>query len=519
MPNVQIIKATKSHQSIIQNQTRKLRVAAYARVSTEKDEQENSYETQIKYFTNLIKSNPNYEFVDMYADEGLTGTMVKNREAFNRMIDDAMNGKIDVIYVKSVSRFARNTVDLLCICRDLKSRNVNVIFEKENLELLSTSGELMLTIFASIAQEESRSISENIKWTIQKNYEKGIYHLPYNGFLGFEKGSDGKPKVVEKEAKIVRRIYKMFLYGFSVNAIAQQLTKEGIPTPRGKTEWPQSTIRSILTNEKYCGDARLQKRFTANFLDHKLVKNDGQLPSYYVTDDHEPIVSHEVFDMVQEIFKTTSPQQRNSGDIFSRKMYCACGAPYGRKVHHSNSKYRTIIYRCNKEYTKPDTKHSARLKEEQITRTFVEAVNRVLSKETLIADVLEIAGMFEDNSAFETELAILLDRRRIIEQETEQLIEQSSKSSEIDSYRKRYDALIDEYDRVTEKLVKLQNKIDERKAKYEGIIRYAARLRTLQKPIEIFDEELWHTLLDKVTVTKDTLIFVFKDGMEIEIEI
>ena len=518
MPTVQIIKATKSHNSIIENRARKLKVAAYARVSTEKDEQENSYENQIRYFTNLIQSNPNYVFVDMYADEGLTGTMLKKRDSFNRMIEDALAGKIDIIYVKSVSRFARNTVDLLCICRELKSKNVNVIFEKENLELMSTSGELMLTIFASLAQEESRSISENIKWTVQKNFEKGIYHMPYSNFLGYEKGPDGKPKIVESEAALVRKIYKLFLYGYPITAIAAELTREGIPTPRGCEVWVKSTVKSILTNEKYCGDARLQKQYTADFLNHKRVKNEGQVASYYVTDDHEGIVSHEIFDLVQEIINAPA-SQRNSGDMFSRKLYCSCGKLYGRKVHHSNDKYRTCIYRCNHEYDDDHPFKSARLKEQQIKDSFTKAVNCILDNQSLIEDILLVAGLYEDNSECESELQITNDKLRIIEEETRTLVEQSSKSSDIETYRKRYDALLDEYEKLRKKAIDLQQHIESRKAKHERILRYARTLQAVSSPVMEFDEDLWFSLLEKAIVNKASITYVFRDGTKQEINI
>lgn len=517
MPTVQIIKATKSHEALIENKSRKLNVAAYARVSTDKDEQENSYETQIAYFTDLIKSNPNYTFVDMYADEGLTGTMLKNRDSFNKMIEDAKNGMIDIIYVKSVSRFARNTVDTLCICRELKARGINVIFQKENIELLDASGELMLTIFASLAQEESRSISENVKWTIHKNYEKGIYHMAYKRFLGYEKGEDGKPKIVEEEAVIVRRIYKMFLYGYSVNKIAKALTDEGIPTPSGKIgKWSATSVRSILTNEKYCGDARLQKKFTANFLDHKLVKNEGQIASYYVTDDHEGIVSHEVFDLVQEIFKNSTPQTK-CGDLYSRKLYCNCGCLYGRKVHHSNDKYRNVIYRCNKEYAKEHSATSARLREEQIKATFLEALNQIISKDNLVEDILEIASMFKDNTGLQAEIEILMDKRKILEKEINNLVAESSKSKDVEGFRKRYDAMVDEYETTSATIIEYQEKIDSNNGKYEKITRYAKHLEALQEPITEFDDELWLTLLDKAIVGEESITYIFNDGASVEI--
>ena len=517
MPNVQVIKATKNHTAILENKTRKLRVAAYARVSTEKEEQENSYETQIRYFTDLIKSNPNYIFVNMYADEGLTGTMLKNRDAFNQMIDDAMSEKIDIIYVKSVSRFARNTVDLLCICRDLKNKGINVIFEKENLELLSASGELMLTIFASLAQEESRSISENVKWTIHKNYEKGIYHMPYSSFLGYEKGDNGKMRIVEEQAIIVRKIYKMFLYGYSINAIAKELTNEGVLTPRGKTIWSQSTIKSILTNEKYCGDARLQKKFTANFLDHKAIKNDGQVASYYVTDDHEGIVSHEVFDAVQEMLKNSN-EYKNCGDMYSRKLYCSCGKPYGRKVHHSNDKYRTTIYRCNDEYATNHVK-CARIKEKQIQGTYIQAVNKLIQTDNVVSDIFEIALLFKPSETIDDEISVLIDKRNIIEHEIQNLVEESSKATDIDKYRNRYDNLVKEYENVSQRVATVIEERDKRKAKYQNILRYANHLKELTEPIKQFDDELWFSLSDKAKVKEKSIVYQFKDGREIEIEL
>lgn len=517
MPSVQIIKATKNHTAILENKTRKLKVAAYARVSTEKDEQENSYETQIMYFTDLIRSNPNYIFVDMYADEGLTGTMLKNRDSFNQMISDALEGKIDIIYVKSVSRFARNTVDSLCICRELKNKGVNVIFEKENLELLSASGELMLTIFASLAQEESRSISENVKWTIHKNYEKGIYHMPYSSFLGYKKGDNGKMVIDEEQAVIVRKIYKMFLYGYSINSIAKELTETGVLTPRGKNEWSQSTIRSILTNEKYCGDARLQKKFTANFLDHKAVKNEGQVASYYVTDDHEGIVSHEVYETVQEMIKN-STEKKNCGDMYSRKLYCECGKLYGRKVHHSNDKYRTTIYRCNDEYSRDHIK-CARLKEKQIQETYIQAVNELIQTDNIVSDIFEIAQLFKPTETIDDEISVLIDKRNIIEHEIQNLVEESSKATDIDKYRSRYDNLVKEYENASLKVAKVIEEKDKRKAKYQNILRYANHLKELTEPIKQFDDELWFSLLDKATVKEKSIIYQFKDGREVEIEL
>lgn len=226
----------------------KKRVAAYARVSTDSDEQLSSYEAQVNFYAQHIKSNPEWEFVSVYTDEGISGTNTKKREGFNHMIEDALCGKIDLILTKSISRFARNTVDTLTAVRRLKEKGVEVYFEKENIHTLDAKGEVMITIMSSLAQEESRSISENVTWGKRKSMEDGKVNMPYKSFLGYEKGEDGLPKIVEAEAEIVRKIYNLFLEGRTVRAIANLLVSEGIPTPAGKKQWSVSTIMSILQN-------------------------------------------------------------------------------------------------------------------------------------------------------------------------------------------------------------------------------------------------------------------------------
>lgn len=230
-------------------QTRKRRVAAYARVSTDSDEQLSSYEAQVDFYTRHIQSKPEWEFVAVYTDEGVTGTNTKKREGFNRMIEDALAGKIDLILTKSISRFARNTVDSLTTIRRLKEKGIEVYFEKENIYTLDAKGEVMLTIMSSLAQEESRSISENVTWGKRKSMADGKFSLAYKRFLGYRKGPDGLPEIVEEEAEIIRKIYDLFLAGHTVRAIASQLTSEGIPTPSGKQQWSVSTIMSILQND------------------------------------------------------------------------------------------------------------------------------------------------------------------------------------------------------------------------------------------------------------------------------
>ena len=246
---------------------------------------------------------------------------------------------------KSVSRFARNTVDTLTTVRKLKEKGIKVYFEKENIYTLDSKGELLITIMSSLAQEESRSISENTTWGQRKRFSDGKVSLPYKKFLGYERGEDGIPQIVEKEAKIVRLIYRLFLEGRTTTGIATHLTRLKVPTPAGKEKWTTSTIKSILTNEKYKGDALLQKSYTVDFLTKKKKKNEGEVPQYYVENSHEAIISPEVFDMVQYEFEKRKGRVQSGANCFSSKIVCGdCGRFYGSKIWHSNDKYRKIIW-------------------------------------------------------------------------------------------------------------------------------------------------------------------------------
>ena len=287
--NVTVIPATLNlHTGTPKSANVKRQMAGYARVSTDSDEQFTSYTAQVDYYTSYIRSNSNWEFVDVYTDEGISGVMTKNREGFNRMISDALAGKIDLIVTKSVSRFARNTGDSLTTVRKLKEKGVEVYFEKENIYTLDSKGELLITIMSSLAQEESRSISENVTWGQRKRFADGKVSMPYKQFLGYCKGPDGLPEIDPEQAETVRRIYRMFMNGKTLGYIAQQLEVDGIPTPGGKTKWQTRVLSSILTNEKYKGAALLQKTYTVYFLTKTKKINEGEVPQYYVEYSHPP---------------------------------------------------------------------------------------------------------------------------------------------------------------------------------------------------------------------------------------
>ena len=269
------------------NEQRKRRVAAYARVSTDHEEQLTSYEAQVDYYTKYIMGREDWEFVSVYTDEGISATSTAKREGFKKMVADALAGRIDLIVTKSVSRFARNTVDSLQTIRQLKDKGIECYFEKEGIWTFDGKGELLITIMSSLAQEESRSISENCTWGQRKRFSDGKVCVPYSRFLGYDRGEEGGLVINEEEAVTVRLIYKMFLEGATPHSIAKHLTERGILSPGGKEKWNQSAVKSILTNEKYKGDALLQKSYTVDFLTKKKKMNEGEIPQYYVENSHE----------------------------------------------------------------------------------------------------------------------------------------------------------------------------------------------------------------------------------------
>ncbi|MDE7202715.1 MAG: recombinase family protein, partial [Lachnospiraceae bacterium] len=265
-------------------------VAAYCRVSTELEQQESSYEAQVEYYTKKIEENPHWKNAGIYADDGKSATNTKKRDDFNAMIKDALDGKIDMILTKSVSRFARNTVDALITIRKLKEKNVAVVFEKEGINTLDGTGEILLTILSSLAQEESRNISENTKWGVVRRFEKGQVIVNHSKFMGYTKNENGELVIIPEEAEVVRLILRLYLEGYSAAKISGYLEEKGIRTATGLEKWHATVVMKMLKNEKYMGDALLQKTYTVDFMTKKKVLNNGIVPQYYVEDDHEAII-------------------------------------------------------------------------------------------------------------------------------------------------------------------------------------------------------------------------------------
>lgn len=512
--------------SVLSAQVKK-RVGGYARVSTDMEEQQNSYEAQVDFYTNHIKSNPNWEFVEVYTDEGISATNTKKRDGFNRMIADALDGKIDLILTKSVSRFARNTVDSLTTVRQLKEKGVEVYFEKENIYTLDSKGELLITIMSSLAQEESRSISENVTWGQRKRMQDGKVSLPYGQFLGYEKGEDGLPKIVEKEAETVRLIYKMYLNGKTITAIAKHLTAEGIPTPAGKEKWNVSTVLSILQNEKYKGDALLQKKFTVDFLTKVTKLNEGEFPQYYVENSHPAIIEPEVFDLVQEEIRKQKRlgTSRSSAHCFSSRIICGeCGGFYGSKVWHSTSKYRRVIWQCNNRYKDKGAIrcHTPHLNESTLQWAFTEAFNRILEdKDCYIEDYDIIIQTLTDTGKLDKEAEGLQEEcAEVLELIQKGVYENARTAQDQEEYQRKNAGLVARYEAAKNRLDDIDEERQSRMARKEKTSRFLADLKRQNGLLTEFDEALWYATIESVTVHSDKDVAVeFRDGTVIHVDV
>ena len=427
------------------------------------------------------------------------------------MIADALAGNIDLIITKSISRFARNTVDTLTAVRQLKDKGVEVYFEKENIYTMDSKGELLITIMSSLAQEESRSISENVAWGKRAKCEEGKVYLPYKQFLGYEKGPDGQPRIVEDQAETVRLIYKLFLDGLMPSGIAKRLTAQGIPSPAGKQVWYSGTVESILTNEKYKGDALLQKTFCVNFLTKETKRNEGELPQYYVEQSHPAIISPEVFDEVQqELKRRREARYVGRSGCFSSKIICGeCGSYYGRKVWHSNDKYRTVIWRCQHKYDNGEPCKTPHVTEDQIKAAFVTEMNRVIAnKDQVLADIRMLIVMLTDTRELEErdvvagkELeAISESMCKLVDAYAHALIEQTA-------YDDRYVELLAQSRLLEEQIIQIGEQREQRKARKRELDAFYKVLKATG-PIMEFDDELWNVAVGNCAIHADKGIII-----------
>ena len=486
--------------------TARRRVAGYARVSTDSDEQFTSYEAQIDYYTHYIKSKPEWDFVRVYTDEGISATNTTHRDGFNEMIADALAGKIDLIVTKSVSRFARNTVDSLTTIRKLKDHGVECYFEKENIWTFDSKGELLITIMSSLAQEESRSISENVTWGQRKRFSDGKFSMPYAQFLGYEKGPDGTPVVNREQAEVVHKIYTLFLDGKTPLGICRILESEGIPAPAGGKKWYEGTIKSILTNEKYKGDALLQKKFTTDFLTKKQKINKGEVPQYYVEGSHEAIIDPLDFEYVQAeiVRRKRMGRAYSGGSIFASRIICGdCGGCYGPKVWHSNDPYRKVIWRCNRKYDKGQQKcQTPAMEEKTIKQLFLEAYSKMMSnREQLLGDCKTMYEALSDFSDLDKRIEELKGEIRFTSDMSAALIKQhASRAESEEEYNRRYSELVERYERARAELEKQNMDRLLRQQQRKKIRHFIKTLKDQPLVLPEWDEQLWARIVESVTL-------------------
>ena len=502
--------------------TNKRKTAGYARVSTDTEQQATSYAAQVDYYTKYITSNPDWDFVGIYTDDGVTATNTSHRNGFNQMIEDALAGKIDLIITKSVSRFARNTVDSLTTVRELKENGIEIYFEKENIWTLDAKGELLITIMSSLAQEESRSISENTTWGKRKSFADGKASVSFSTFLGYDRGADGEFVINEEQAVTVRYIYKRFLEGFSTYQIAKELTKMGVKTPAGKDKWYTSSVLSILRNEKYKGDALLQKSFTKDFLTHKRVENNGEVPQYYVEGHHEGIVTADQYEQVQaELYRRQNMGKYSGVGAFSSMIKCGeCGGWYGAKVWHSNDKYRKVIYQCNHKYAKGCKCKTPHITEDEIKKLFIEVVNKLFSeKDEILANTKTMMDMVCSTDILDNKLENCITELNIIAEKMQTAISENSRTALNQSeYEKHYAELTTRYEKTKANYDDIAEQIESKKAKRELFKGFIHTLEKQDGLIEEFDVGIWSSLVQEVVINaKDDIRFIFKNGFEVRV--
>ena len=512
---------------------RQRRVAAYCRVSTDDEEQLTSYNTQKRVYTDMVMANKEWELVGIYADEGISGTRADKRPEFKRMIDDCFAGKIDYIITKSVSRFARNTVDCLDHVRQLKARGIGVYFEEQNIDTLKCDSELYLVIYAGFAQSESESMSKNITWSYRKNFEDGKCIYIYKKLLGYKKGADGTPEIVPEEAAIVERIFNMFLAGMTAEGISNVLKAEKIEVPGKELNFSKKMILGILQNEKYCGDCILQKTVTVDCISKSRKKNEGEAPMYLVENSHQAIVSREVFNRVQEEIsrrKALPPQSKKKAVTASGKyskyaltevLRCGeCGSRYKRVTWTSSGK-KQIVWRCvsRLDYGKKYCKDSITVKEEELQEAIVRAIKKfneeddrtyiALMKAT-IGDALGITGNTEEVEFLERRIEAL--NKRMV-----QIVSASVQAGESVEHHE------DEFRRIADEIDQLKRRIEAAQEACKGSAAEQERLKEIQATIDsraasvnAYDDTIVRQMIECIRVYHDgRLEIIFGGGYEI----
>lgn len=541
MDNMAEVKIIQASTNRINRNTAKViertRVAAYCRVSTDSEEQLTSYNSQVIHYKALVESNPEWELVDIYADEGISGTQTEKRIEFQRMINDSIDGRIDLIITKSISRFARNTLDTLKYVRLLKEHNVAIFFEKENINTLTMNGEMLLVILSSLAQQESESISSNVKMGLKMKMKRGEL-VGFHGCLGYDYNPIDKTLTInEEEAEIVRYIFRRYVEGAGAFVIAKELTKLNYKTKKGSAKWHESAVRGIIKNEKYKGDILLGKTFTVDPLTHRRLENMGEEEKYYISGNHEPIISEELFEEAQKILQVRSSKHNNKGrtDKYSKKyafssiIKCGfCGSTAIRRTWHSKSVHEKYVWSCmtsvkeGKKYC-PDSKA---IDEKYIEQAFVESFNMLCSnnrdiieeflndmEETLsnLDTAKELKRVQKEIDSIENKLSKLVDMRvdEVIDKET---------------YEAKYTEFSGKLEKLKSERLELQLSVDE-KNDLKKRMKAFREVYEKNEPLTEFDRHVFESVVEEIILGKVDehgnkkpyfITFIFRTGFKME---
>lgn len=514
----------------------RLKIVAYCRVSTDQEEQESSYEAQISYYTEKIKNNSEWALAGSFADEGITGTQAKKRPEFLKMIGLCRQRKIDLILTKSLSRFARNTVDSLNYIRELKALGIAVFFEKENINTLESDTEMMLTIMSCFAQAESESISKNVSWGIRQSFKNGKVTLQFSRLLGYRKGADGNAEIDGDEAKVVKEIFRCYLEGMSLNLIADRLNDRGLTTKGNGSPYRKEVVRRILTNEKYVGDALLQKTFITDCITKKSRKNNGELPMYMVKNHHEPIISRADFNRVQEEMARRSAKRVLADKLGKKGKYSAkyalseilicgeCGANY-RRVTWTAKGFKEIKWRCVNRllYGKKECRCSPTIDEKSLHKAIVTAIKEFCDVKEDVAKALResVCEVLDPNqngsikkSVYTTDFSAAQQRINELAMNIDELIKLATEPENTK------DAMSD-IEKFSEEMKNLREFVESEKLKSAAAESDSEQLNAVLEWIEYedfklkeYDDVAVRQLVERVVVQYKNCITVrFKDGL------
>ena len=513
---------------------RQLRVAAYCRVSTDDEEQLTSYEAQQVYYTDKIMSNPEWTMVDVFADRGITGTSARKRPEFLRMIRLCRQKKVDIVLTKSISRFARNTVDCLKYIRALRELGIAIIFEKENINTLEADSEILITMLGAFAQAESESMSANIVWGKRQAMRDGKVTLQYRRLYGYRKGADGNPEIIPEQAEVVRRIYDQYLAGASLRQIKTSLEADNIPQPEYSAEWTLDVIKGILTSEKYRGDALMQKTFIKDCISKKVVRNNGQLPMYLAQNNHPAIIDRHIHDAVQaEMARRNagrSPSKKNASTgrtsyasryALSERLVCGeCGTLYRRCVWVKRGK-RRVVWRCvsRLDYGTKYCHNSPTLDEEPLQRAILAAINEVMDNRDELAH--EIASTMElELAPIPGQTISLADIQRGIndlEGHFNSLLEQAAEQIGSQDYMAQFQKITNDIAALKAQRSRIEEQRKSSATAVRQLDRAVSLLKTASPDLIEWNESFIRQLVDTVKVlSENTIVVYLRGGIEIQ---